>query len=719
LEIILAKHAGLCFGVKRALDLTVDAAKKAAENKERIYSLGPVIHNPQAVAQLEEMGVMVADTLDEVESGQLVVRSHGVPASVREDALERSLKLVDATCPFVRRSIRWASNLQKNGYQVVVVGEVGHPEIQAVLGSLDGQGWVIASPKEAQDLSRCPRMGVVAQTTQSFDNYQACVVALMEKAEEIRVYNTICPATAQRQAAAYELAQKVDVMLVIGGHNSANTSRLAQMCGKGGARTYHIETEAELKKEWFNSVATVGITAGASTPTWLIEGVIRRMKEFSEERQTVEQTDALNPEETEETAPEENSAVEEEAVPEQEEGAPEAAASESDMNMKEKYAETFVTITPGQMVTGHVVQVGDDEVLVDIGYKSEGVIPYRELGLRSGQSIEDVVQRGDEIQVVVTKVEDEGNVQLSKRRADTMKTWETLEEAHQTGEVIEARVRERVKGGLLVDVGVRGFVPASHVARNYVENLDEYVGQNLRLKVIELDRDRNNVVLSRKEVLEEEYQEAKARIFAELQEGQIVTGIVRRITDFGAFVDIGSGVEGLLHVSEMAWSRVRHPSDIVSEDDEIRIMVLNVDRESERISLGLKQTLPDPWDDIDERYRVGETVEGQVTRVVDFGAFVKLEDGVEGLVHISQMADHHVNDPREVVQEGEEVQVKILSIDGAAHRIGLSIREVPKTSPEPAEETSPRYSPGDADTVTIGDMIGDDLADLFDQEEED
>ena len=244
------------------------------------------------------------------------------------------------------------------------------------------------------------------------------------------------------------------------------------------------------------------------------------------------------------------------------------------------------------------------------------------------------------------------------------------------------------------------------------------MGQNLRLKVIELDRERNNVVLSRKEVLEEEYEAAKARIFAELQEGQIVTGIVRRITDFGAFVDIGSGVEGLLHVSEMAWSRVNHPSDIVSENDEIRVMVLNVDRENERISLGLKQTLPDPWDDIEERYRVGEVVEGQVTRVVDFGAFVKLEDGVEGLVHISQMADHHVNDPREVVQEGEQVQVKILSVDGAAHRIGLSIREVPKASPEPVEEAPPRYSPSDADTVTIGDMIGDDLAELFDQGEE-
>ena len=425
----------------------------------------------------------------------------------------------------------------------------------------------------------------------------------------------------------------------------------------------------------------------------------------------------LNPEETEETVSENNGAIEESAS-EGGEGAPEAAASESDMSLKDKYEETFMTITPGQMVTGHVVQISDDEVLVDIGYKSEGVIPFRELGLRSGQSIEDVIKCGDEIQVVVTRVEDEGNVQLSKRRADAIKTWETLEEAHQTGQVIEARVRERVKGGLLVDVGVRGFVPASHVARNYVENLDEYVGQNLRLKVIELDRERNNVVLSRKEVLEEEYEEAKARIFAELQEGQIVTGIVRRITDFGAFVDIGSGVEGLLHVSEMAWSRVNHPSDIVSENDEIRVMVLNVDRENERISLGLKQTLPDPWDDIEERYRVGEVVEGQVTRVVDFGAFVKLEDGVEGLVHISQMADHHVNDPREVVQEGEQVQVKILSVDGAAHRIGLSIREVPKASPEPVEEAPPRYSPSDADTVTIGDMIGDDLAELFDQGEE-
>lgn len=224
MEIILAKHAGLCFGVKRALDLTVEAANTAAANKERIYSLGPVIHNPQAVAQLEQMGVMVAGTLDEVESGYLVVRSHGVPASLREDAQRRGLKLVDATCPFVRRSIRWASDLEKNGYQVVVVGEVGHPEIQAVLGSLQGQGWVIATPAEAKELSRCARMGVVAQTTQSFDNYRACVAALMEKAEEIRVYNTICPATAQRQAAAYDLAQKVDVMLVVGGHNSANTS---------------------------------------------------------------------------------------------------------------------------------------------------------------------------------------------------------------------------------------------------------------------------------------------------------------------------------------------------------------------------------------------------------------------------------------------------------------------------------------------------------------
>jgi len=379
-----------------------------------------------------------------------------------------------------------------------------------------------------------------------------------------------------------------------------------------------------------------------------------------------------------------------------------------------EYDETFVTLEPGQVVRGKVVQVGGDEVMVDVGYKFEGRIPLYELGLRSGQTPQDVVSVGDEIDVYVLKVEDaEGNVVLSKRRADSRVAWERLERAKETGEVIYAPVTERVKGGLLVDVGVRGFIPASHVSRNYVENLDEYVGKTLGLKVIELDRQRNNVVLSHKEVLEEEYQKAKAQAFASLKEGTVTSGVVRRITDFGAFVDVGGGVEGLLHVSEMAWSRVRHPSDVVKEGQEIKVKVLKVDPENERISLSLKETLPDPWLSADTKYPVGSTVHGTVTRVVDFGAFVKLEDGIEGLIHISQLADHHVANPSEVVNPGDEVDVRVVSVDVDKRRIGLSMR-----SPQPerprrrAPRPEPRTTSGEAPTVTLGDVF-EDLGNLF------
>lgn len=405
-----------------------------------------------------------------------------------------------------------------------------------------------------------------------------------------------------------------------------------------------------------------------------------------------------------------------------------ADAPESSPSKMAQYDETFVTLEPGQIIRGKVVQVNSDEVMVDVGYKTEGRIPLHELGLKPGQTPSDVVSVGDEIEVFVVKVEDsEGNVLLSKRRADSRIAWERLERAKENREIIEATVTERVKGGLLVDVGVRGFVPASHVERNYVENLEKYVGQKLRLFVIELDRQRNNVVLSHKDVLEAEYEAAKQAAFSSLTEGAIVKGIVRRITDFGAFVDIGGGVEGLLHVSEMAWSRVRHPSDVVSEGQEINVMVLKVDPENERISLSLKETLPDPWNNISARYQVGDIVRGTVTRVVDFGAFVKLEDGIEGLVHISQMADHHVTNPSEVVSPGDEVDVKVVSLDETKRRIGLSIKQADPNyrPPEPRQrggrgrrdrrESSPHtMTSGPEASVTLGDVFENlDLGSLF------
>lgn len=427
---------------------------------------------------------------------------------------------------------------------------------------------------------------------------------------------------------------------------------------------------------------------------------------------------ATNPEVA---APGSTEAVVSQAGGEAQDAAQSAGREASSQPLDEQYAETFRVLNPGEIIQGKVVQVGADEVLVDVGYKSEGRIPLNELGLRSGQVPSDVVKEGDIIDVQVLKVEDaEGNVLLSRKRAQYRQAWKELEELYAKGEPLEAVVTERVKGGLLVDVGVRGFLPASHVERNFVENLDQYVGKKLRMKILELDRQRNNVVLSRKELLEEEYEKAKAETFARLREGDIVQGVVKRITDFGAFVDIGSGVEGLLHVSELAWSRVRHPSDVLSEGQEIKVKVLNVDRENERISLSLKETLPDPWENIEERYQVGDILRGTVTRVVDFGAFVKVEDGVEGLVHISQMADHHVNNPNEVVSPGSEVTVKVVSLDPQARRIGLSIKEANR-KPKAPKESKPADEPEvyrsgpegqSGDTVTLGEVHSG-LSDLF------
>lgn len=357
------------------------------------------------------------------------------------------------------------------------------------------------------------------------------------------------------------------------------------------------------------------------------------------------------------------------------------------------YAETFRTFNPGQIVEGRVVQVRQDEVLVDVGYKSDGVIPRSELGIPADTNPADVLHPGDRIDVTILRVDEgEGTIILSRRRALAHSAWKRLQKAYETGEVIEAKVTERVKGGLLADVGVRGFIPASQVGRGFVENLDQYVGQTLRLKVIELEKDRRNVVLSHRQVLEEEAKKLREETLASLQEGTIVTGTVRRLADFGAFVDIGNGVEGLLHISEMAWSRVRHPSDVLHEGDQVQVLILKVDRERGRVSLSLKQAKGDPWARVTERYQAGQIVTGQVTRVVDFGAFVKLEDGLEGLVHISQLAPYRVARSTDVVSPGQEVKVKILAIDPENRRISLSIRQ----AEEPPAEAAPENEGGES-----------------------
>ncbi|MGQ9497761.1 MAG: bifunctional 4-hydroxy-3-methylbut-2-enyl diphosphate reductase/30S ribosomal protein S1 [Desulfotomaculales bacterium] len=647
MEVRLAAKAGFCFGVRRAIEL---ALKTAREEKGPIYSLGPLIHNPQVVEFLQERGISVVEDLSGCEDGTLIIRSHGVAPSILATAREKGLKVVDATCPFVRRAQQLACDLTRDGFQVVVVGDREHPEVQGIVGWTGGRAVVVENEAEAAQLLSFTQLAVVAQTTQPLNNMQAVVNVLKAKATTVKVLNTICHAVAERQQAALELARQVDVMIVVGGASSANTRKLTELCRLTGTRTYQIERVEQLDPRWFHGAMIAGLTAGASTPDWIIEEVERRMRELEE---------VTNQEEQMQTLP-------------------------------------VRALRSGEIVRGVVVYVGQDEVLVDVGAKSEGIVPLRELSCCEVASPHDVVKVGDEIDVWVIKAEDsEGRIILSKNRADAVKAWDILDKAFKDGTPVEGVVREVVKGGLLVDVGVRAFLPASQVGRGYVEDLGQYVGQHIRAKVIELNRGRKKVILSRKAVLEEEYTLRRQQTLNSIQEGQIVKGTVQRLTPFGAFVDIG-GIDGLLHVSEISWRRISHPGEVLKVGDEIEVKILKVDRENEKVSLSQKQVLPDPWENVTEKYPVGKIVPATVVRLVPFGAFVELEPGVEGLIHISHLADWHVAKPEDVVQEGQEIQVKVLSVDPEEKRMRLSLREA-------TQEKVHKES----DEVTLGDVFGD------------
>ncbi|HSZ04518.1 MAG TPA: 30S ribosomal protein S1 [Solirubrobacteraceae bacterium] len=384
---------------------------------------------------------------------------------------------------------------------------------------------------------------------------------------------------------------------------------------------------------------------------------------------------------------------------------------EVDGQIVPNYDATFRPIEEGEVVTGHVVRIDKDEVLVDIGYKSEGVIPANELSIRKAVDPAEEVHLGEEVDaIVMTKEDQDGRLIMSKKRARFEKAWRRIETAAESGEPVEGTVIEVVKGGLIIDLGVRGFLPASLVDIRRVPNLDEYMGTKIETKVIELNRSRNNVVLSRRAVLEEERKEVRQQILDRLQPGLVVEGQISNIVDFGAFVDL-DGIDGLIHISELSWSHVNHPSEILTIGDTVKVKVLDIDRDRQRISLGLKQTQEDPWQRIVDTYNVGDELAGKVTKVVTFGAFVEILDGVEGLVHISELAPHHVESPREIVHPGDEIRVKILEIDSERRRLSLSAKRVedqilPVSRPgEPARE--PASEAEDGSTLTEGDAVAD------------
>ncbi|WP_018704331.1 bifunctional 4-hydroxy-3-methylbut-2-enyl diphosphate reductase/30S ribosomal protein S1 [Anaeromusa acidaminophila] len=648
MKIITAEHCGFCYGVRRAVEL----AEKCKDTSGPVATLGPIIHNPQVVERLQKQGVGVAASLNEFSMGTVVIRSHGVGPSVYQEAESKGLTVVDATCPHVQKAQQAAARFFHEGRQVIIIGEHRHPEVQSILEWAQRQAKVVENKEEAESLPEYEKIGVVSQTTFATDLFTELVAIVSAKSTDAVVDRTICAATEQRQQAALQLAAQAQVIIVVGGKNSANTNRLADLCTRAGTKVYHIETAEELQPAWFIDVETAGVTAGASTPDWIIEEVCRKMQDFNE-----------------------------------------------------MLAQTAEKIERGMVIKGTVVGIRRDEVFVDIGYKAEGVIPLKELAYPAPDQASDVVKDGEEIDVYVLNADNEdGQVLLSKRRADEQVAWNRLEEAMEQKSPLQVTVTAEVKGGLSVAVfGIRGFIPASHIDLRFVGNLSEYIGQTIQVVPIEIERGKKRIVLSRKMILENERKQKEEEIYGSIEPNQVVHGVVRRLTDFGAFVDIG-GVDGLIHISDLSWHHVKSPQEVVQVGDEVDVLVLKVDAAAKRISLSLKQTQRDPWMDAVEELQEGMLVKGVVTKLMPFGAFVKIHGDIEGLVHISEMAEQRVNKPEEVVSIGQEVVVKVIRVEKEQKRIGLSISQAQQET-ERAEFSSFIDTQAEPAQATIGERL--------------
>jgi len=639
-------------GVKRAVDGAVQAAKEG----KNIVSFGELAHNPQVIEWLGSIGLSVVNEVEEARGKVVLIRSHGVSPEVKRKLEAVAQEVIDLTCPFVARLHEVVARYSEDGSPVILIGQSDHPEVVGTIGYAHGAVYTVHDVEEAARLPQMERALAVSQTTFPKERWEEILPVLRKRVKALSVQNTICTATALRQNEAKELAAGVDAMLVVGGRGSANTRKLYETCKGICSRTLLVERAADIPPGFANiHLESIGITAGASTPDWSLKEVVTRMTDK-------EQFDRVSTEE-----------------------------AEKDSFMADVEA-TLVKIRPGQTVKGTVVQITEDEVCVNIGFKSDGLIKREDL-------VTEDVKLGDEIEVEVVKVNDgEGNVLLSQRNILNRRAFAELVQKHENNEYVEGVGKEVVKGGLICMVnGIRAFVPASQLSNRYVEKIGEFVGQTLKLKIIEMDEQKRRIVASRRAVVREEAAAKKAEAWARLQEGEVVHGIVRRLTDFGAFVDLG-GVDGLIHVTDLSWAHVKHPSEIVSPDQEVDVKILSLDPERERIQLGLKQLQPKPWDLAPEKYPAGAVVTGKVVRITTFGAFVELEPGIDGLVHISQCAATRINKVEDAVNVGDEVQVKVLNIDPEAKRISLSIRALLEPEPAPveeAQEAAPAYDDGE------------------------
>lgn len=651
-NIITAKSAGFCFGVSRSVSM----AEKLLE-EGRAYSLGSLIHNDDVVSYLGAKGLEVINSPAELpEGGRVIIRSHGVSSDVYRELDEKKAVICDATCPKVKKIHELASEASDAGRFVIIIGMHGHPEVEAVGGWCEEHAICENASELAQLFSKKAELldkpiTMVVQTTQTRSNFTECANFLKKMCTNIQIFDTICGATSMRQEEAAKIAALCDAMVVIGGKHSANSVHLAEICRRECGNVQFISNAEELDMDKLSGAGSVGITAGASTPSWVIKEVSNKMSEEIK-------IDAT-------------------------------AAEEKEMSFDEMLEESIKTIYNGDKVTGYVMAITGTEISVDIGTKYSGFIPTTEF-TDDGINVEDAVKVGDTIEAVVVRVNDvEGTVMLSKKRLDAAKSWTAVEEAVENGNFLEGVVTEENKGGIVVSVkGVRVFVPASQSGLPKEADMSQLLKQKVRVKITEVNRGRKRVVGSIRAVAQKERRERAEAIWNEMEIGNRYHGTVKSMTSYGAFVDIG-GIDGMVHVSEMSWSRIKNPAEMFNIGDEVDVYVINFDREKRKISLGYRDPAENPWTKFTSAYNVGDTAEVKIVKLMTFGAFAEVIPGVDGLIHISQIANRRIGKPEEVLSVGDVVEAKITAIDMENRKISLSIRalaEPAAAQPELPEE---------------------------------
>ncbi len=645
MEIIRADNSGFCFGVKQAIEKTENAIK---DNKEgNLYTCGPLIHNRLVTDDLERRGVGIIYAPEEAEKGDtVIVRSHGEKKLFFDRAEELGINVINATCPFVTKIHKLVMEAKEADKNILIVGDANHPEVKGINGWCQDQATIINSPEEAEKIEKKTYF-LVCQTTIKKELLDSITDVLQKREVEAEVKNTICNATKERQTSCENLSKEVDVMVIIGGRNSSNTHKLFEISKKNCRNTFFVENIEDLPLKQIEKYNKIGVAAGASTPECVIKEVIANMSE-NITNENISMADFMD---------------------------------EIDASLR--------LPRTGEIVDGKVHQVTEKEVIVNLGCKKDGILPVEEVTLEEGKKLTDLFEEGDDIQAKVIKTDDgDGGILLSKKKLEINEHWNEINEALENKTVINVKVVRMVNGGVIAAYKeVSGFIPLSQLSDKYVESAEEFMGQNLDVRVTRVDQRRNRAVFSHKAVLAEEKQKQIAAIWEGLHVDDVVEGTVMRFTDYGAFIDIG-GIDGLLHISEISWGKLKHPQEVLSIGDKVKVKILSMNEEKGKISLGMKQNTPEPWSVIHEKYAVGQVVKGTVVQIKEYGAFVELEPGLDGLVHISEVAHKRVTDIADELTIGQEVDAKILEIDTERKRISLSIKETleaPEAEAEDAE----------------------------------